>query len=251
MTTPFDCALNGVSLSRQDDRLCVLDIDEQAPKLRLTAAVLPTAGQQLLAQSRESLSVEVRFAIQEEDPRLRRQALQKVLAWAMKGGILTTSDRKNQQLNVVCTALPAMAAEDWTAPLSITFTTTRCPYWEDAALTQCAGTSCTVALPGTADSTPVSAQITNTGTEAITSLTLYCGATYMTFEGITLPAGGVFLLEAEDGLLCAAVDGASVLSCRTPGSSDLLLAPCGQSAALSVTAAGTVTATFSARGRYV
>ncbi len=251
MITPYDCTLNGAYLSRQGNRICVLDIREHAPKLRTAAAALPCPGQHLIYQTRDSLSVEISFAIQEDNLRLRRQALQNVLAWAEKGGVLTISDRPGQQLAVICTALPTMAAADWTEPLTLVFTTTRNPYWESTTLTQLTGSG-SMTVPGTAQATPVDVLITNTGADPITRLSLYSGTTYMIFEGITLPGGGEFRLTVQDGLLVATVNGSSVLSCRTPASSDLLMIPCGQSASVSALAdAGIMLATFTARGRYV
>lgn len=251
MTTRFNCALDGVSMAGLDDRMCILDIREDAPKLRVTTFPLPGGGQKI-NQVRESLTLRVTFAIQEENPTLRKQALQAVLAWAMKGGVLTTSDRTGQQLTVACTGLPDIACEDWSEPLTLAFTTTHCPYWEAASATSIVATGSTAyTVPGTADNTPVTAVITNTSTETVTRLSIHCGASCMIFEDILLPAGSMFYLQTIDGVLSARIDGESVLACRTPGSSDLLLAPCGKSCIVNAMALQPLKATYTARGRYV
>ena len=256
MTTKYNCALDGVSLAAQDDRICILDLKEDSPRLRLDRHALPQGGQRL-TPVRESLTVRVVFAIQEEQPHLRREAMQRVLAWAMKGGRLTTSDRPGLQLAVVCTEAPAMSAEDWTEPLTLAFTTTRCPYWEDAEATfLTASSEARFSVPGTAGEAPVSVTVTNTTGETVTRLSITCGDTRLVFEDVALPAGGKCCVEAADGLLSAAINGESILRQRTPGSSDLLLAPCGEaSAVLAAAAQGTelqpLDALWKARGRYV
>lgn len=250
MTTPYDCALDGVSLSGLDARICILDLREEAPLMRASPFPLPAEGQ-LLTQVRESLTIRVLFAIHEEDPVERCAALQRVLAWAHPGGVLTTSDRPGQQLTVACTALPAASAETWTETLALAFTTTRCPCWEDAAQTILTGSGAmTLALPGTLGYAPVSAVITNAGDEAVTRLSVQCGATWLIFEDIALPAGGKCYLQMADGLLSAAIDGESILPNRTSGSADCLLAPCGQSCTVCASASQPLEATFTARGRY-
>lgn len=250
MTTKYTCALDGVSLVSLDDRICIQDIREDAPKLRLDRFPMPQGGQSIVP-IRESLTIRVTFAIQEEQPRLRRAAMQNVLAWAMKGGMLTTSDRPNQRLTVVCSEFPAMSTEDWTEPLTIAFTTTRCPYWEDAeaAFLTTSGASA-FAVPGTVGDAPVSVTVTNTGSEAITRLSLQCGATWLIFENIRLPAGGKCYVEARDGLLSAMINGESILTCRTCGSDDLLLAPCGEASHVQAMALQPLEALWKARGRY-
>ena len=248
--TIHDCALNGASLSWLDERICVLDVQEDAPRLRLPAFPLPLGGQ-FLSPVRESLSVRVTFAIHEEDPARRWSLLERVRAWAADGGLLTLDARPDQQLTVVCTELPALAAEDWTAPMTICFTTTCCPYWEAAEPTILTGSgTMTLALPGTADNAPVSVTVTNEGSGPVSRLTLLCGGTCIIFEGISLAAGSKCLVDVRDGLLSARINGESILPNRTPGSDDLLLAPCGKSCTVSVSGTQPLQATFSARGRY-
>lgn len=248
--TIHDCTLNGVSLSSLDKRICVLDVQEDAPEIALVPHALPRGGQRLHL-TRQSLTVRIKFAIHEANPTRRKAVLQAVCAWAMKGGTLTLSDRPGKQLCVDCTSCPAVAAEDWTAPMTLVFTTTHCPWWEDAAPTSVSGSSSmTLALSGTADFSPVDVTVTNGGDAAVTLLSIRCGDSYMIFSGVELPVGGTLAVRHEAGVLSAAIGGESVLAHRTAGSDDLLLAPCGKSCTVSVTGGSGLTATFSARGRY-
>ena len=252
MITPFDCALNDVLLSSLDKAICIQDIREEAPKLRTSTLALPAEGQRLLRQQRESLTVQVIFAIHEEDPIRRREVLQTVLAWAARGGVLTTTDRPGQRLSVLCTALPAMAAEDWTAPLTLSFTSERTPYWEADEEAIVSGSEVlTLNTPGTAESAPVDVVVINDTASTVDDLTLYCGGTRMEFTGLNLPRSGMFLLLQSGGILSAQMDGHSVLHCCTPESDDLLLAPCGRSCIAYASATEPLQATFTVRGRYL
>ena len=162
MTTSFDCALDSILLSSLDAAICVLDIREEAPRLRTSALALQQEGRRLLRQQRESLTLHITFAIHEPDPVRRRTVLQSVQAWAARGGFLTTTDRPGQRLSVVCTAFPAMSAEDWTEALTLTFTSTLVPYWEDAEEAFASGSAVlTLNIPGTAASTPVDVVVIN------------------------------------------------------------------------------------------
>lgn len=253
MTTQFDCALGGVLLSSLDGRICVLDVHEDAPKLRIVTMPLHSGGQQLLERERESVSIHVRFSIHEENPIRRRTVLGAIQHWAEEGGYLTTTERPGLRLMVTCTSLPAMSGKDWTEELTLTFTTTHAPYWEDAEQTSASGTGeVTLVAPGTAQFAPVNAVIVNTTASTVTRLTVSCGDTQMTFAGISLPSGGQFALaHTSAGKLTARVGSTSVLHCRTADSSDDLLAPCGESCIASVSASVSLYAFFNTRGRYV
>lgn len=252
MTTPFDCTLNSVPLSSLDESICVLDVREPAPKLRLTTLAARSGGLQLLERQRESISVEVSLAIHEPDPIRRKEVFHSVLAWAEAGGTLTISDRPEQQLQVICSQPPEISADEWMTALKITFTSTRVPYWEASQLTQVSTTgTAALTVPGTAPSAPVSVLLVNTGTEAITQLTLHCGSTQMVFDSLTLPAGSIFLMTQSGGCLTAMVDNISVLKYRTPDSDDLLLAPCGKASTVYASAAQPTNANFAVRGRYL
>lgn len=252
MTTIHDCALNGALLSGIDEAICVLDVREDAPRMHTAALALPGGGRQVLAQSRESLSIQVLFAVHEPDPVRRHEILRDVAVWAMQGGYFTISARPGQQLQCSCTALPAASAEDWTEALQLTFTSLRTPYWQDAVPTLCLAEGETrLSIPGTAEATPVNVQLHNDGEAPLTRLSLRCNASAMVFEGLSLPAGGTFRLRHEDGLLSATAEGESVLHARTPESPDALLAPCGDAALLHAEADQPVTVMYTVRGRYL
>lgn len=252
MTTKFDCALGGVSLSSVHDGICILDIREDSPRMQMHLAPLPGDGQQLLSRRRESLTVHISFALHVEDAALRSQLLSTVNHWAEKGGVFTASHRPGKRLHVIASSFPHYAAGDWTQTLTLSLTTTFCPYWEDEAAVQGSGSSpFTLLVPGTAAAAPVNAVIINTGTEALTRLTLRCGDTQLFFEGLSLAPNGIFTFMYTEGVPTAWVSSVNALTYRTAQSSDDLLAPCGKSCTAYASGDQPVQATFSARGRYL
>lgn len=249
MLPAFDCALNSVALSGLDSRVCVLDLRQDAPRLRTPQAF---AGQTMRRPQRDSLTLHVDFVLHEDDPIRRRALLDAIHAWAVGGGLLSCSDRPGQQLAVICTGLAAMSADDWTEKLTLTFRSAQAPYWEDAAATTVTGTGeMTLTLPGTAESAPVDVELVHQAANALTAVTISAGDTQMRFEGLAWQPGSVFRVFHRDGVLHAQVDGESVLPCRTADSADMLLARCGADNAVHAVADSPLTATFTARGRYV
>lgn len=251
MITSYDCRLNGTLLSSLDSTICILDIREEAPELRVKTAALQ-AGQRILQRSRDKLTIHIDFAIHETTLSRRSAVMQAIRNWAEKGGVLGTSDRLGLQLQVVCTGVPGLAAGDMTQTLTLSFTSAFCPYWEDATVTSASSDSTvTMTIPGNAPDTPVSAVVINRGTANMTTLTLHCSSTRLVFEGISLRPGGMFNLLYTDGLLTASIMGANVLHCRTAASDDELLAPCGRTATPYATGDQPLQVTFSVRGRYL
>lgn len=252
MTTLHDCSLNGTLLSSLDERLCVLDVTESPPEMRRTTHALWGGGEALLLDERAALEIRVCFCIHEEEPVRRAEVLQSVRAWAARGGLLATADRPGLQLQVICAALPGLSADSWTEALTLAFRSARAPYWEAATATRITtADAALLTVPGTADATPVEAAVINTGSADITTLTLQCADTRLVFDGLTLPPGELFMLTLSEGTLVAWVNGESVLKYRTAESDDLLLVPCGEECTVYATSDGSLSATFSARGRYL
>ena len=250
MSNRFSCALNGISPESLDSAIRVTDLTELPPVCRVVTAPTLRHGLQLLRRVRESLTVRVSFVLAEHDPARRRELLSRLHAWADPGGVLTTSDRPGQQLTVVCDTLPMLSALCWTDEVQLEFTAYGVPFWESAEETHVTTTACAaLLLPGTADECPVGVIVAHTGSAPLTSLTLQCGDTQMTFEGLSLSPGGVFTLAVTDGLLHADADGESVLMKRTGDSHDLLLADCGEETPVAVSADQPVSAVFHGRGR--
>lgn len=248
----FDCTLNGISLSGMHERICILDIAEDAPRMHETTLPLHSGGQRVLTRERQSLSIRVRFAIHEERPALRSAIAASIRAWAADSGYLTISARPGQRLHVSCTEMPAFSGNDWTEALTLVFTSTHTPWWEDAETTSASGTDAVyLVVPGNAESTPVEVAIINTTAATVTQVTVICGVAHITFRDIALPSGGQLVISRVNGAFTAKLDGSSILHRRTMDSADELLAPCGQTATLYVSPSQGMYAFYNVRGRYL
>lgn len=250
MTPRFSCALNGVTPESIDPALRVADLTELPPRRRVASVPTLRHGLQLLRRVRESLTVRLSFIIPVYEPARRRALLQKLHAWGDPGGLLTTSDRPGQQLQVVCDTLPMLSAMSWSDEIHMEFTACTPPFWEYAEETSVTTTgAATLLLPGDAEEIPVACEATNLGSEPLSTLTLSCGDTQMTFTGLSLAPGEALHLWLEDGLLHVTGGSESLLMCRTADSSDFLLADGGREEAVQVTGDQPVQAVFHGRGR--
>ena len=248
----FDCTLNGVSLSGMHERICILDIAEDAPRMHETTLPLHSGGQHVLTRERQSISIRVRFAIHEERPALRSAIAASIRAWAADSGYLTISARPGQRLHVSCAEMPAFSGNDWTEEQTLVFTSTHTPWWEDAETTSASGTDAVyLVVPGNAESTPVEVALINTSAATVTQVTVICGVNRITFRDIALPSGGQLVISRVNGAFTAKLDGSSILHRRTMDSADELLAPCGQTATLYVSPSQGMYAFYNVRGRYL
>lgn len=252
LNAPVTCTLDGIALSDAADALRLLNVHEDAPRMRTSALPRFGGGTRTLLHQRESLSVRISMALTSPDSVRREEALRAASAWAEAGGMLRISTRPGQRLRIDRAALSAVSAMDWTEQLCLTLTACDAPWWESATPVSVTVTDTGVLhAPGDTGDAPVSAAITNTGEAAMTNVSVACGSTQMTFSGLTVPAGATLSLTVSDGLLVARVGEDSVLDKHSAISDDLLLAVCGQVNQLSVSADQPVSAEFTMRGRWL
>lgn len=256
MRSRYMAALDGVELSAIAPEIIVTDITHNAPVREVRASDIAGRNGKLYTRTvTSSTGVTVSFEIHTPDVRRRALIMEDVQRWAMPGGVLTTSDRPDRVLRVVCESLPTIgSAQKWTGVCSIGFVAYAVPFWEDEAprrVTISGNGSKNLFVPGFAAPASVEATVKNTGSGAISSVTLTAGDTSMTFEGLALGAGQTMTIAHDArGLLTARIGGTSVLDKRTAASSDELELEPGKNATLSVTTNGTASTTFEVRGRY-
>ena len=256
MRSRYLAALDGVELSAIAPEIIVTDITHNAPVREVRAYDIAGRNGKLYTRTvTSSAGVTVSFEIHTPDVRRRAAIMEDVQRWAMPGGVMTTSDRPDRVLRVVCESLPTIgSAQKWTGISSIGFVAYAVPFWEDESPRRVSITgngSKSLFVPGFAAPAGVEARVTNTGSGAISSVTLTAGETSMTFNGISLAAGQTMTIAHDArGLLTSRIGGTSVLNKRTASSSDELELEPGKNAALSVTTNGTASTTFEVRGRY-
>lgn len=257
MMTRYDAAVNGAWLGELDhlDRLIVKDIQEEAPRTRATTLRRPaTAGLLLLKHQRETLRVAVTFVVWEQDVEMRKELVQRVNEWAMAQEIvmLEINDRPGEMLFArVLEPAVVPSALKWTEEITIVFTAYEMPFWQDVEPSQVTTQGKASLYVNGIGETLCDAYIKNSGSSAVTDVTVLGGETSIRFQGISLPAGETLAITHDNrGFISAKIGGTSVLIHRTAESDDDLFLKCGQNNALSVSSNGTVTATFKARGVY-
>lgn len=260
--TLCDCRLNGLSPAAIDPAVLLIDVREHPPQMsRLTLPMAGREGLQLTRQQRASLSVTCELELHDPDPVRRKSLCQRVARWAAPGGWLTLSDRPGQRLRVTCDAPPVLpSALHWTQPVSVTFTAWEAPWWEDARPTAATATapaatgSLLLRPPGDLPA-PLAASFTAQG--AVSALSLACGGATVALSGLAMAAGETLTIDYDDRQLLRIVirSGAgaerSALRCRSADSPDDLWLTPRQDNKVSWQAAGPVTASVSARGRYL
>ena len=256
MRSRYLAALDGVELSSIAPEIIVTDITHNAPVREVRASSIAGRNGKLYTRTvTSSAGVTVSFEIHTPDVRRRAAIMEDVQRWSMPGGILTTSDKPDRVLRVVCDSLPSVgSAQKWTGRCSVGFVAYAVPFWEDEAPRRVSITgngSKILYVPGYAAPAGVEAKVSNTGSSTISSVTLTAGDTTMTFAGVALGAGQTLTIAHDArGLLTARIGGASVLNKRAAASSDELeLEPC-RNATLTATTDGTASTTFEVRGRY-
>ena len=256
MRSRYLAALDGVELSAIAPEIIVTDITHNAPVREVRASDIAGRNGKLYTRTvTSSTGVTVSFEIHTPDVRRRAAIMEDVQRWAMPGGVLTTSDRPDRVLRVVCESPPTVgSAQKWTGVCSIGFVAYAVPFWEDEAPRRVSITgngSKNLFVPGFAAPASVEATVKNTGSGAISSVTLTAGDTSMTFNGLSLGTGQTLTLAHDArGLLTARIGGTSVLDKRTAASSDELELEPGRNATLTVATDGTASTTFAVRGRY-
>ena len=256
MRSRYLAALDGVELSAIAPEIIVTDITHNAPVREVRAYDIAGRNGKLYTRTvTSSAGVTVSFEIHTPDVRRRAAIMEDVQRWAMPGGVMTTSDRPDRVLRVVCESLPTIgSAQKWTGISSIGFVAYAVPFWEDETPRRVSITGNgrkSLFVPGFAAPASVEAMVKNTGSGAISSVTLTAGETFMEFSGISLEAGQTMTLAHDArGLLTAHIGEESVLNKRTAASSDELELEPGRDATLTAATDGTASTVFEVRGRY-
>ena len=241
MMTRYCVWLDGLALHEIDPAIYITDIQEQPAQMNVQT--VPRAngdGLFVARRNRDSISVLVKLAIREYDVALRKGIMQKIVTWARAGKYLSINDRPGQRLRVTVDTMPTItSALKWTQELSIVFTAYALPYWEnEEPETLTTSGTASMVVPGDAERALVDVTIVPTGN----TVTVSAGNTSITLNGVS---DVVEISHGDDGILRIVSQGESILSKRTPESTDDLLAVPGQENAF---AASGCVATFRVRG---
>ena len=250
--------LDGKGLQDIDPAVVVLDVAYQVPAISTqTVEHARYHGSRVTRQKMGNSTVSIGFEIHEYNTAFRQSIAERVTAWAMSGGVLTTDDKPGKRLHVVCITPPAiMSTKGWTNRLTMSFAAFDNPFWEDVSPTTLilsgASGSGNIYAPGSASDPFVEADVKPTDT--LTSLTLTAGDTSFVLSGISIPSGkelSIYYDEKQTLHIERKDTKASFLSKRTATSDDDLMIERGKFSAVSYTANVNCAVTFKARGLYL
>lgn len=256
MRSRYRVALNGTHLDTLDSNLLILDVaySQIQKQVRQTASA-NLDGFDISSVYTEKQLITVSFELHIYDTAKRNKACQTVNKWASAGGILTINDREGQQISVVCEQTAVIeSVRDWTAPLTLVFSTSGNPYWESVTekVTTITGKSASgnLTLDGNTGNALVSVEVT--AKAPVSSLQITVGDTVLKLTGFSLQTNQVLTVDYINGrYLRIRANGSSIMNRLTPDSSDNLKAPCGTRTRVAITANNSVNAVFRARGLWL
>jgi len=247
----YNVYLDGIGLHDLDPSIVITDVQEPAPQLDVQTVMLADRpGECCARQLRKNISVIVKLRIITSSFDRRKAVWRRVNAWAVRGGLLTISDRHGQQLRVrLATPLALPSTLKWTDELSMTFTSMGLPYWQDvypSTATLTAGSGSAVLSPSGDVDTLLEVTAINKSNSPLTRLRIEVGGHFIALEGMSIPSGGsVRLYYDDEHILQLPVEA------RTEDSSDELPLSCQAANTITFSADQSVAITFSARGCYL
>ena len=256
-------ALDGVELDSLDSRILVQGVEPAAGKDQVSAVSLwGGAGARVTNLHRDSLDIQVKFSINDDDPTERLEILERVNRWAAAGGWMTVNYKPDRRIRVIAALFPAEGdLISFGTVFTITFRAYGCPYWQQVnpSLIRVTGASGTrdFGVPGVFDNV-MDFFFQNTSGSTVNALTVTCGGKSFVFTSLGLANGETlaidhldtgrdFLLririQATNGTYRSAMDKRGALSAN-----DLYVSP--GTISVSWSAGGSGTATFSCSGRF-
>lgn len=254
MISRYKVWLNDVALSEVDPSIYVSDISYNAVSRqyntsRLAARSGSYSGDDYIGDNRTTVS----FSIRKYSTQQRQEILQSVIAWAVNGGWLKTSDRDLQRIYVRCTKLPTInSVMRWTDNLTVEFTAYDFPYWQDEVpitFELNKDDNAVVYMPY-AFGVYVEAEIT--AGSALTDFEIVVGDTTLSFDNLSISNGDVIKVAYSDDhhILDVSKGALSLLNKRTADSSDDLIAKSGNNT-VSFTTDGTAVCKLYFKGVYL
>ena len=257
MTSRYEVWIGSTKLSSLNENLLILDVAyspvEKEDKQYTTANL---DGYDISKTYVSKQRVTVTFELHIYDIVKRNEACQKVNEWADSNTMLRINDRSGQCLIVHCEEHAVIGSvRDWTKPLTIVFETDYIPYWQTytADVLTLTGKNGNLKVSGNTGKALVSVEVTaKTEIKAITIGVGTSGTTNYTsiiLKDISVPKNKKLTVTyTHNRYLRVAVDGKSVMTKLQKDSTDLLLAPCGQTTPVYVSAGSNATTKFTVRG---
>lgn len=263
MRTRYRPRIGSTWMDSLDKNLAVLDVSYSGLERNLKRqSVADLDGFEIIGTEIVRQTVTISFELHIYDVTERNNVCQAVNKWASASNMLRTNDREGQYLNVACEQFATLNARDWTAPLSLVFTSINIPYWQSYnAITKTISgknVSSTMALDGNVGEALVTATVTSTK-GVLKTLKLVTGATTIELTGLSIPKDEQVYIDYVSNrylrIRHLTADGqkskGSLLPKLKATSSDNLKIPSGKSSSVSVTADNNVKVALSAKGLWL
>ena len=200
-------SLGGVQLDEIDTRIIIKAVEIGAGKDTVTTAGSAAGdGTRITGKRRDSVEVLVRFSmnIRRNTMEERADVLERINAWAAKGGYLRINYKPNRRLMADEIVTPG-EGDLWKrlSEYTITMRAHAIPYFEDDTAQEqqiggiSSGGSGVIALGGSAK-TPVSVALENRSGRAIATATVTVGGRQMQFEGLNLGGNETLVIDTDE-----------------------------------------------------
>lgn len=253
MISRYEAWLNGDALSSVNQAILINDISYAVVPVQYTTSQRGGMDGALTgADSIGTNTVTITFTVREYATWKRQEIVQDIAVWAMRGGWLTTSDRPNQRLYVRCAKPPAVTSVmRWLNTLTVEFAANDFPLWQDQTRQTVTLTRGQTGTLNFKSWRRTEAEALVTATAALTEISVTCGETEITLEGLSIAAGQTVEIRYTDDhhILEIVSGGVSLLDKRTAQSDDDLIAQPGENA-VGFTADGAATCEIRVMGVY-
>lgn len=260
MISRYNVWLNDVPLSNIDPSIYVGDIGYQAASPERSAARLAandgqySGSHDIFPANRIAIS----FMVREYSTQRRQEIVQAIIAWAINGGWLKTSDRIGQRIYVKPSRLPAVnSAVRWTDSIVIEFMAYDYPFWSSEIPTTASvasGSGVNIFVEGVHD---VPAEAVITAEAALTWVSVYAGDSVLSLTGLTVAQNDTITISYTDEHHILEINQksgntvTSLLDKRAPTSSDDLVLKPGINYITLYSGDGSSTGVFTAKGVYL
>lgn len=219
------CSLDMNDLFSIDRRIYLEDIKDDPIESTEAADIPGGDGGLLISRTRQRLDLILKIKIKEPDPKAHVQVLQKINAWAAKGGWFRASDHPRQRIYVRCFKPISYSHLDWLEERQLTLSAFGLAYWQDDEAQEAqqemeSSGSVTITPFGTRPCY-LEAEITNTGAAVLTSFSVSANNHSFSFTGLSVPINGSLQIGYDDHhFLFAKVGDTHVLGKRLGASDD-------------------------------
>ena len=199
-------ALDGVWLDEIDPRILISGVRESPGTVnRTTVAMAGGMGSRVTGETRTAKRVSVMFQLQMKKGAMGERAalLEKITAWAVRGGWLTWNAKENRRIRVRCAQeIEAGDMREWTREYTAVFEADEKPWWEmvspNMAVSDVAASGgVSVLVDGSLES-PIEFELHNESGMAIQTVSVSAGGNSFSLSALGMQAGESLVADHDE-----------------------------------------------------